>query len=374
MISVFGVEPFRVGGTEMFARELSSQLGARGWKSVVCFLSEPAAEVRSFLETANVKIEVIERSTESTPRSLRCLGRIVRAYRPEILHLHFTGFVGLYPWLAKLLSVKQVYFTDHSSRPAGYLPARAPVWKRGLVRLINHPITKVICVSQYGYRCMSTLDLLPRDRYELIYNGVDLSRVASDPGRGATFRRRYSIAEDCILVLQVSWIIPEKGIPALLATARLVIANDPTVRFVVVGEGPFRQQYMRTAREMGLSERVIWTGLLEDPFGQGAFDAADIVCQLSSWEEVFGWMIAEGMAYGKPVVASRVGGIPELVADEVSGFLVERGDSETAAKRILELVGDSDLREQMGRAGSEIAAQRFSLRKNVAELIETYGA
>src|SRR6185295_14867356 len=101
----------------------------------------------------------------------------LKRYKADILHLHFIGFVGVFPWLAQLSSVKKVFFTDHSSRQENYVATRAPLWKRWLVRLINFPVTKVICVSEYGCHCARTLDLLPGNRYELVYNAIDLSRV-----------------------------------------------------------------------------------------------------------------------------------------------------------------------------------------------------
>ncbi len=373
VVSVFGVQPLRIGGTETFARELSRQLAEHGRQSVLCFESEPPEDVRTFLGLPNVRIEIVENCARSTARAVKALSKVLRTYRPEILHLHFTGFLGLYPWLAKLLSVKQVFFTDHSSRPAGYIPERAPFWKRGVVRILNYPISRVICVSNYGYQCMTAIDVLPQERYSLIYNGVDLSRVTFDPDRRVEFRRKHSIPLDSTVVLQVSWIIPEKGIPDLLETARLVVAQDPAVVFLVVGEGPFREQYMNAADDMRLNKNIVWTGLVEDPFEEGVFAAADIVCQLSRWEEVFGWMIAEAMAYAKPVVATRVGGIPELVKEGESGFLVERGDTVAMSECILELVKDGALRERMGHAGRMAACEKFALGKNVSQLITAYG-
>lgn len=373
VMSVFGVEPFRIGGTETFARELSSQLAERGWGSVLCFQSEPPEEVRRFLTSENVKIEVLADSTDASLKASCDFLRLVSRYRPKIVHLHFTGFLGLYPWLAKLSSVRKVFFTDHSSRPAGYVANQAPLWKRFLARVINLPLTKVICVSRYGYSCLTKLNLLPTKRHELIYNGVDLARVQPDVDRAIGFRRRYGIPDDRIVVLQVSWIIPEKGIPDLLKVASLVIRHNQKVQFVLVGEGSYREQYMEDAVIMGIGKHVTWTGLVQDPFGEGVYDAADIVCQVSNWEEVFGWMIAEGMAYGKPIIATRVGGIPELIAHEESGFLAERGDVETIAEQVLKLADSSELRQQMGQVGRAAVTERFNLKSNVAKLIESYG-
>lgn len=373
LVSVFGVEPRRIGGTETFARELSVQLGERGWESVLCFLSEPAEEVRRFLNLPNTSLGVYAGATDGSLKISRNLAGLTRDHRPEILHLHYTGFLNFYSWIARLQSVKKVFFTDHHSRSAGYVPGRAPLWKRGAARFINGPLTKVISVSNYGYECMTAFDLLPRNRFQMIYNGVDLSRVKTEPQLAIDFRRRYSIPAERAIVTQVSWIIPEKGISDFLETARLVTQQDRNVQFVIVGEGSYREQYMQDARAMGIEDRLTWTGMLEDPFGEGVFAAADVVCQFSRWEEVFGWMIAEAMAHGKPVVATRVGGIPELITDGVTGHLVERGDTAAMSERLLTLLADRELRARMGEAGRETVSAKFDLRKNVAQLISSYG-
>ena len=373
LVSIFEVEPIRIGGTEMFARELSHQLAERGWKSVLCFQTEPIEEVKRFLDLPNVSIEIYAGPSDSTFKAGKGIARIIRDYRPEILHLHYFSFINPYSWIARLQSVKQIFFTDHHSRASGYIPTRAALWKRALGRVVNGPLTKVICVSNYGHVCMSSFGVLPRDRFQMIYNGVDLSRVKSDPQRAIDFRRRYSIPLDRSIVTQVSWVIPEKGITDFLETARLVCQQNRNVQFVVVGEGDYRQEYMKRASELGIEDRVTWTGMVEDPFGEGVFEAADVVCQFSRWEEVFGWMIAEAMAYGKPVVATRVGGIPEVVQDHESGYLVDRGDIETMSNRILSLLNDASLRERMGSKGKHIVAQKFSLQDNVTKLIASYG-
>lgn len=372
VVSVFGVEPRRIGGTETFARELSWQLGERGWQSVLCFLSEPSPEVKRFLDLPNVRLEVLENSTNGGRATRRALKKILRATRPEVLHLHFVGFLNLYSWLAWMNSVNQVFFTDHHSRPAGHAQKRAPIWKRVAARAINWPLSKVICVSGYGYDCMTAPNVLPRDRFEMIYNGVDLSRVKFDPQRANDFRQRYSIPAERRIVTQVSWIIPEKGIADFLETASLVLQQDKDVQFVLVGDGELRERLTSEAESLGIGEHLTWTGIVEDPFGEGVFEAADVVCQFSRWEEVFGWMIAEAMAHRKPVVATRVGGIPEVIADNVSGFLVHRGDTRAMAEKVLQLLQDGELRNRFGHAGQQIVQEKFNLRTNVAKLIDSY--
>ena len=114
-------------------------------------------------------------------------------------------------------------------------------------------------------------------------------------------------------------------------------------------------------------------GVVQDPLGQGLYAAADVVCQMSRWEEVFGYVIAEAMASYKPMIGTRVGGIPELIDEGKTGFLVERGDTEAMADRLLRLLGDASLRERMGQEGRRVAETRFNHKVNVTQLIKLYG-
>src|SRR5262249_11839095 len=125
--------------------------------------------------------------------------------------------------------------------------------------------------------------------------------------------------------------------------------------------------------ELGLQDHVTWTGLVDDPLTEGVYAAADIVCQVSRWEEVFGYVIAEAMACGKPLIGTKVGGIPELVRDGETGFVVRRGDNAAIAERILELSFDSGLRSQMGCQGRRIVERNFDLERNVDRVLQLYG-
>jgi len=373
VLSVFDVEPRFIGGSESYARELSLQLGRQGWRSVLCFVTQPTDDVRRFLDLPNVSVELFSDVQGPPVPALGRLARVLLRHKPRIVHFHYIGFLSPYAWAARILSAEHVFFTDHTSRPANHRTRRAPLLKRCLGRAIAWPVSKVICVSDYGYRCFTERDLFPSSRCEMIYNGVDLDRVVESADRAAAFRRRFSIPSGRKIILQVSWITPEKGILDLLAAACVVTSRNADAQFVIIGEGPFREEYMKKAGELGLRDRITWTGLLEDPFTAGAYDAADVLCQVSRWEEVFGWVIAEAMAYGRPVIATRVGGIPEVVADNESGWLVERGDIQELAERLLILLQDPERRRSMGLAGRKRVETKFNLRRNVAQLVESYG-
>jgi glycosyltransferase involved in cell wall biosynthesis len=264
------------------------------------------------------------------------------------------------------MGTKRVFLTDHTSRPAGYIPGVWPAWKSLVTRIFTSPLAGILTVSDYGDRCLRGLRVAPDEHVRRIYNGVDLSAR----GDGRDFRNLCNLPDDAPLVIQVSNMIREKGIEDFLEAARIVLAERPAVRFALIGTGPLRQEFLQRAESMGIAHAVAFTDVLVDPVHMGAYAAADIVCQVSRWEEVFGFVIAEAMAAFRPVIGTRVGGIPELVRDGETGFLVSRCDPRAVADRILKLLADPGLRDQMGAAGRTIAEERFDVRHRVRELLE----
>jgi L-malate glycosyltransferase len=141
---------------------------------------------------------------------------------------------------------------------------------------------------------------------------------------------------------------------------------------VIAGDGPFRSEYEQKAHRLGIARNVSFIGLIQDPLGEGLYESCDIACQVSRWEEAFGLTIAEAMACGRPVVGTRVGGIPEIIADGVSGYLVDRGDVAAIAENIICLAKDPMRRASFGQAGRDICIMNFDLMKNVASLVRFY--
>jgi glycosyltransferase involved in cell wall biosynthesis len=368
---VIALEPTKLGGIEIFAAELSRQLDERGWRSVLCFQSEPSETVARALAAPSVALEVLARSDETTIGTSRAFWQLVRRYRPSIVHLHFIGLVTPYPWLARLGAADRVFLTDHAGDyPRD--PLRAPAWKRLATRLIDHPITAVVAVSDDVRRKAVRADVLPATRTRRIYNGVDVSGIEPGADAGTGFRSRHGIPHDSVLVAQVGSLIPRKAVPDLLRTAAIVAERQPLVHFAIVGDGPYRDEYMRFADELGIQRRVTWTGPVEDPTGEGLYAACDVICLLSR-DEGFGLVLAEAMAHSRPVVAAAVGGVPEVVEDSVTGYLVPSGDNARAADAIERLITRPDLRQKLGRSGRLRSEAMFDVKTNVAELVRLYG-
>jgi glycosyltransferase involved in cell wall biosynthesis len=369
---VFGIDPIRIGGIELQTRAIVERLGSRGWECVLCFHNVPREPVLDYLSLPNVIWDKLPNAWSSTGQTVRDMARLLRTYRPRILHLQFTPALSPYPWLGRLYGVDRIFFTDHGSRPEGYISSRASLPKLLVGKTLNAPVTKVVGVSDYNRRTTIERGYIPAAKVTRIYNGTDLT-LNRHQGQGAAFRQSYGIPLDRTLVVQVCWIIPDKGVGDLLDAARIALSGNPRLHFAFVGEGPQRQHFMEKSRQLGISDHVTWTGLVEEPHARGVYAAADIACQVSRWEEALGMVITEAMVYAKPLVGTRVGGIPEMVRDGETGFLVERGDTAAMAARILELSYHPELRQRLGRAGRALVEAEFNVRTTSAQWMEIYG-
>ena len=369
---VLGLTPARVGGIEQHTRLLTRRLADHDWRSVVCFLNEPRGEVREYLEHPTVTFESLPGIVAAYNwRAWRRLYELLGLYRPRVLHLHFTPLVTMHAWIAKLRGVSRILFTDHSSRPEVDPAPNPPAVKKMICRALTSPIHAVTGPSEYNCRALREKGFADPSRVQLIYNAADLEREV-DWEAGPAFRQKHGIPSDRIVLVQVSSIIPEKGVADLIGAFRLALKKRGDLHLVIGGEGSHRDRYKRQVEEAGLSDHVTWTGLMNDVYAEGVFVAADIACQMSRWEEAFGFVIAEAMAHSRPVIGTRVGGIPEVIEDKVTGLLVGRGDQAGMADAILRLAGDPALREQFGKAGRERAERMFDLKKNIEPLVKLY--
>jgi len=378
VLSLIHIHPDRIDGTAMFARSLSIALASAGVRSLLCFPSPPQPAVREFLTLPNVEILAEPLIFGSgfgsgfAASGYRFL-RLIRQYRPAIAHLHFMDLVSPFPWLARCCGVEKVFFTDHGSRSETGNEAPSSRWKQIAKGAMNFPIDQLVAVSGYVLQSHLAGGDLPASRLRLIYNGIDLRRAQAAAQTPQTFRLRFGIPAGRILITQVSWLIEEKGVSDFVNAAKLVLAACPHVHFCIVGDGPGLAGLTSAVAAAGMESHFTLAGKSADPFFDGVFSASDIVCQPSRWQEAFGWVIGEAMAFGKPVVATRAGGIPEIVREHVTGFLVARRDSVDLSLRLIELVSSPELRERMGSAGFKDVTERFSLDRKVSDHLDLYG-
>jgi glycosyltransferase involved in cell wall biosynthesis len=356
--------PNRIGGFEIFAVELARQLDALGWNITVCFQGYPPALVESFLlSPGNVSLAVMPQQLGLGLANTREFLQLVRKHRPTVLLYTLGGAVRLWPLLGKFVGIKRSFYWDGTSRSVKNFDYQASL----PIKLLMKPLVHSACATRFVKSRSDKEGIVPAQKSHVIYNSVDNHRELGD---GKAFRQRYHIPEDRIVVLTVSWLIPEKGIDLALRAAKLALEKNQTLQFVFCGDGANRTEYEKLASDLGIADHVTWTGQLEDIAASGVFRASDIQIQCSQWHEAFCLAVAEGMSAGLPVVAARIGGLPELVEDRINGFLFDHTSEEQLAQGILALAADESLRHTMGLEGRQRALANFDVVQNVKRYLE----
>jgi glycosyltransferase involved in cell wall biosynthesis len=368
VLYILGLKPRKVGGVELFCQAFAKRLLAIGWRVVFCCEESPAEPVREALSFPNVVWEVIPVQAGLSPKRAAECARLILRYRPSTVIYTLNGVLRPYPWVAKLLGVRRVFYKDGTSRLLP--PRRRNFLKVAVGRLVTFPLSGSICVTDYVRRCELAERFIAPQRVETVYNGIDLSGVAAAAGSGRRFRELYGIAPHKKVILQMSWMVPAKGVDKLLRAARMVLDAMPDAHFVLAGEGPHRPVYEALSEELGIAKAITWTGMIKHPIAEGVFDAADICCLFSQWQEAFGLVVIEAMAFGVPVITSNTGGLPELVVDGHTGYVVDKDDVAALADRILKLLADSELRSRLGGNAKACVAKKFDLTRTVDAYVE----
>jgi len=364
------VTNFCVGGTERQFLNLLDGLRGQAEVHVACFRADGPllAELEGF--DPRLPLTAYPVPSLRSPRVLRRLFELVRYLRRHQIDVVHT--TGLYPnvfgvvaaWLART-PVIVASVRDMGQMWRGDL-RRVQRWT---CRLADAVVTNAEAIAQRlraeGYR---------PETIEVIHNGI--VPVVAPPRRpGTGFRRDLGIPAAAPLVGVVARIDPLKGLDDFLDAAALVAARHPETRFLIVG-GPaaavgegYTEELRRRAGRLGLADRVFLTG--------ARTDVPDILPELTvsvlpSLTEGLSNSLLEAMVAGKPVVATAVGGNPEIVEDGVTGFLVPANDPPSLAAAIERLVADPRLAAALGRAGQARVADRFTPARLVERTLALY--
>ncbi|HAL31261.1 MAG TPA: hypothetical protein DCP20_11225 [Coriobacteriia bacterium] len=282
----------------------------------------------------------------------------------DVIHVQFIKERSWIGSLGRALGVPVVW-TVHAPRED---------WmKRGLAASVFRSevsgVARFVAVSQATARDLIAAGVEPH-RVDVVYNGVDILGFA---GGDRTSSRVQLRLEESLLVLVPARPHAEKGIDTLLEAARMLparydVGTRHPVAFVVAGGSSHLPSYAARASSAGIGEQVRFLGHRDDM--PDLYAAADVVC-LPSFREGLPYAISEAMAAGKPVIATDVGGVSEMVASGETGIIIPPGDADALASAVQEM-GDPLLRETMGRAARERATRLFSIDGMISGTVHAY--
>jgi glycosyltransferase involved in cell wall biosynthesis len=227
-----------------------------------------------------------------------------------------------------------------------------------------------ICVSEaVRQSVLAHCKLNGHPTLNTIYNGIDLEEISNNLGDSATVRQELGIPADHQVVVHVANFNPQKRHEDLLRAVQMVVRQEPKVTFLLVGHGRLQPAVKAQAQELNITENVIFTGFRTDA---PRLMAAGDLSVLSSQFEGLPISLLEAMALGRPVVATNVGGVSEVVTDGVEGFLVDPLDPAQLADKILALLRDPELRQRLSENARRRVREKFSIQSMVTRTEALY--
>lgn len=353
------------GGAENHLAALVSGQVASGLKVTVAYLKGDGYWANSFRDMG-VRVEPLGLRHYGEVLPVAKLRALIRTAAPDIVHAHMPP-AELYTRLALLLlhPAPAMVISKHNDEPF-----YRGVGQRRVGRWVSRRAARMIAISDaVNAYARKHLDM-PASRVTTVHYGIDpgpYERVSES--QRADVRAGWGIPSDAWVIGTVARLVPQKALHVLLkAYARYGALARQDSRLVLVGRGPLEDELRTLARQLGLEDKIIWAGFREDiPAVMNAFD----IFALTSSYEGFGLVLLEAMAAARPVVASLVSAIPEIVQHEVTGLLCEAGDHEGFAQALLRLE-QVDVRDRLGKAGHERALTRFTIARMTEATLSIY--
>jgi len=341
-------------GAERCVYELATRLDRERFDVRVAGLRGGAVAER--LRDAGVSVEVLDVRGKWDFLKLARLIDLLRAWRTEILHTHLFHADLAGRIAAAITGSVRLIHTVHIAE------ARFRPWQYAFARMTAHMCRAIIAVSPSVLEHHAARSGLPRARYVLIPNGIDLDAYSADPERRARLRAQWGVAESEALVAFVGRLDHQKGLDTLLNAMRILIGRGVAVKLVIAGEGPQRPLVDSFIADEAAGKNVRLLGFSDDV--RGVLSAGDMLAIPSRWEG-FGLAAGEAMAASLPVIATDVAGLRDVVIPERTGLLVQKENPDALAESIERLGGDGDLRRRMGKAGRNRVEEHFDIKAMV---------
>jgi glycosyltransferase involved in cell wall biosynthesis len=346
-----------LGGAEQVVIRLAAGLDRSRFEPIVVCLDQPGV-FAPVAEEAGVPVTALGKRGALDARALVRLERLLVRRRVDVVHTHLWGADFWGRMAARAARTPIILSTAHN----------VDTWKKPYHfvadRLLARVTSRLVAVSDEVRHFYESRGV-GRGRWQVVYNGV-ADAATRARGRGPAFTD-LGIGADSPVVALIGRLVPAKAPSVFLEAVAQASAAVPDLRALIIGDGPLRASLEERARELGLGARVVFAGLRRDvPELLAGID----VLAFSSEREGLSIAMLEAMAAGVPVVATRVGGTPELIESGASGILVPPGQARALADALAALLTTPALAESMSRAALERVRTRFSLR----HMVESYEA
>jgi glycosyltransferase involved in cell wall biosynthesis len=289
---------------------------------------------------------------------------LLRRERYEIVHVHSQEAGTTARWLARLACVRRICYTPQT------IDIRQRQWQRQYIlyeRMLSNLTDRIFSVSQIDANRMIKWGISP-EKVCVVPNGIELRPFENLENRNEVCQQ-LRLNSDRPLIMQIGRLSPQKDPEMFLAGANYVLHDRADAQLVWIGDGPLSNQVQSRISALPYQDNIRLLGRKERAYRFMA--AADVVTLTSQWEGL-PYSILEAMACSKPVVSTAVNGCQEVVVDGETGYLVEAGNALDWAKHVLQLVGDPQLSQTMGKAGRRRVEANYSLSAMLLRIEQVY--
>lgn len=368
-----------MGGPAIHVSNLAAGLEPRGYETtlVAGSLARGEDSMAFLAERLDIPVRTIpELQREVSPiddaRSVRRMREIIRELRPHILHTH-TAKAGAIARAAALVSGAArpaiLVHTFHGHVLKGYFdPVRTAFFKK-VERSLARVTDALVAVSPEVRDELVAAGIAPREKFSVIRLGIPLEERLGDATADLDYRRLYGISESAFVVGWVGRMTDVKDTDAVLEIVGAARDRGLEAVLVMVGDGPDRVRLEQLAHDIGIARSTFFVGYQPEVAGYYRLFDAFLLPSVNEGTPV---SAIEALASGTPVVATRVGGVPDVVRDGEDGFLFEPGDTDDAAERLALLASDATLRSALGASGRERVLRRYSVSRLVEDVDRLY--
>lgn len=346
------------GGVDRYIRMLLKYLDKEKFENIlVCSQDFHEEDYRDLVDSFE-QVEMTRAIGGRDLKAIKGVRALIKKYNPDIVYAH-SSKAGAIARAADIGLRNRCVYNPHGWAFNMRCSAKKKAMYTAIEKIAAPFCDKIICISDAEKQSALDKKICREDKLQVIFNGVDIESYENGV-RGAIKRKDLNIPEDAFVVGMVGRMSPQKAPDVFVKMAKQVKDEVPNAHFIIVGNGNQEDEIRKYAEDNGFSNSLHITGWVDNPMSY--VELFDVECLLSRWEG-FGLALPEYMMAGKPIVASRVDAIPNIIRNGENGLLVEVDDDIGASKAVLRILREDGLRKKIVAQGLEDVHNRFNARR-----------
>ena len=346
------------GGVDRYIRMLLKYLDKEKFENIlVCSQDFHEEDYRDLVDSFE-QVEMTRAIGSSDLKAIKEVRALIKKYNPDIVYAH-SSKAGAITRVADIGLKNHCIYNPHGWAFNMRCSAKKKAMYTAIEKIAAPFCDKIICISDAEKQSALDKKICKEDKLQVIFNGVDIEAYENEV-HGAVKRKDLNIPEDAFVVGMVGRMSPQKAPDVFVRMAKHVKDEVPNAHFIIVGNGNQEDEIRKYAEDNDFSNSLHITGWVDNPMSY--VELFDVACLLSRWEG-FGLALPEYMMAGKPIVASRVDAIPNIIRNGENGLLVEVDDDIGTSKAVLRILREDGLRKKIVAQGLEDVHNRFNARR-----------